>query len=221
MTHGTSPAPVPGSRVRQVLFIDDRHGWAVDEWATACPGPVWIFGTRDGGETWERLSELPKRYFEDELLGIEFSDRWHGIAWMEYGWYPGASSDDDRGIATLKTADGGRRWTLSSLRPDDVGDDLGRGEVDPSQSTASDGTSWRLSGPLVLRRKPGDVAWERTGALPVRLRHSEGRLFPPSAVGQTQGHGDSLLRGAGLGDRLHRPSGLDELPGANSHHRLA
>jgi photosystem II stability/assembly factor-like uncharacterized protein len=118
------------SRLFDIDFIDDTHGWAVGwgfvlatedgghTWSECSEKRVdgqaveflsandgWIAGghgalhrTRDGGETWERIDNLPLTD-KPHLLDMQFVD-------TEYGWIVG-----DEG-AILCTRDGGETWVI-------------------------------------------------------------------------------------------------------------
>ncbi|MBE0642739.1 MAG: hypothetical protein IH600_01535 [Bacteroidetes bacterium] len=79
--------PFPqGNTLRDLCFVDSRHGWAVGDAGT-------ILHTTDGGENWSALA----RVTDESLCSVTFTD-------SAYGWVAGCR-------AMLHTTDGGKNWS--------------------------------------------------------------------------------------------------------------
>ena len=89
-----------------VCFVDSLHGWAYGGGRVFSPT---IVGTKDGGKTWEKLTEMGFGHNGESLFlncprgpGIKFVDTLHG--WITLYW---------EGIAFTK--DGGKTWEKVKL----------------------------------------------------------------------------------------------------------
>jgi photosystem II stability/assembly factor-like uncharacterized protein len=103
--------PLPqGNTIRDLCFVDSRHGWAVGYFGT-------ILHTTDGGEHWSAQSSGTT----ESLMDCSFIDR-------EHGWVNGVE-------VLLRTTNGGEHWT-SIHRPPSGGErDNIRGVAMPATGT--------------------------------------------------------------------------------------
>src|SRR5262249_27510449 len=137
--------PVRGSELTDVVFSDARHGWALAMWTVEGPGEVVLFGSQDGGLTWRRVAEIPKRDDDDGWPArIAFTSAAHGEIDMVYENDSEASTIDNilYDVDTLVSDNGGRTWKV--LRQRTVK------ESDLATSPASrmrglDGSDWELA----------------------------------------------------------------------------
>ena len=85
-----------GFPLRDVVFTDALHGWAVSSSGTLVGS---LIATTDGGRSWvEQFGAGP-------LETVDFTDRLHGVV-------RGLDGDSPQRPITLITADGGRTWSI-------------------------------------------------------------------------------------------------------------
>lgn len=86
------PGVSEGGRVGDVVFVDDRFGWCLEN-------DRHVYATEDGGERWVRRYSAPEG---TQLSSVSFSGRGEGWA---------VGGQEGRPIA-LRTRDGGLSWTV-------------------------------------------------------------------------------------------------------------
>jgi photosystem II stability/assembly factor-like uncharacterized protein len=100
-----TPRALPG-HIYDVFFVDARRGWLVAFDCAVARGA--LFGTKDAGRTWTRLSRSPRAWYTNCAAGsgisLEFVDAVNGWA-VEV--IANAPSKELR-----QTRDGGRTWRL-------------------------------------------------------------------------------------------------------------
>ena len=85
-----------GFPLRDVVFTDALHGWAVSSSGTLVGS---IIATTDGGRSWvEQFGAGP-------LESVDFTDELHGVV-------RGLDGDSPQRPITLTTEDGGRTWNI-------------------------------------------------------------------------------------------------------------
>jgi len=101
-----SAAMTAGEFVTSTFFIDATTGWAVADVPADQRDPSKrkgvVFGTRDGGKTWETLSPAAG-------LDVALNDIWFVTA--KDGWAVGGTVEANQLDVILHTSDGGRTWT--------------------------------------------------------------------------------------------------------------
>jgi len=90
------------NRHDDLVFLDASNGWLVNT-----RGEVW--GTKDGGETWQQLAQLPSGVFLRCVGFASLSRGWAG----NINFTAGTSTSDN---ALWETPDGGRTWSNISTR---------------------------------------------------------------------------------------------------------
>jgi photosystem II stability/assembly factor-like uncharacterized protein len=88
--------------------IDVRHAWLMSAGPSQGTGPVDLWSTNDGGQTWSKTT-APALVFRGAL--IMFSDGVHG--WLATPGEP-ISQFQQQGIVIDRTTDGGKTWKLVS-----------------------------------------------------------------------------------------------------------
>jgi photosystem II stability/assembly factor-like uncharacterized protein len=166
-------SPVYGSEVSDVFFLDSRSGWALTLWTTEGPGDVKLFSSKDGGMTWRKVSEVPKRDHTGQPVAVKFADVKNGEIEMLY--------EDE--IAVLRTKDGGRTWAESRTVSLEAYEKR-KQETDPSGQDivqGKDGSQWQLMEKdervRVLRRIQANEAWKEMCAIPMSYGYSKGRIL--------------------------------------------
>ena len=127
---GFSWAPILAPEVhgRKMFFFDEKNGWVVGEFNE-------IFKTDDGGETWQRIWALDKRY---RLFSIFFVNE-------NVGWLCGADG------LLLRSDDGGETWQrAASPAMNDVYD-----VFFVNENTGWAGCDWGL----IARTDDGGESW--------------------------------------------------------------
>jgi hypothetical protein len=166
-------SPVYGSEVSDVFFLDRRSGWALTLWTTEGPGDVKLFSSKDGGMTWRKVSDVPKRDHTGQPVAMKFADGKNGEIEMLY----------ENEIVVLSTKDGGRTWAESHTIPLDAYEKRKR-ETDPSSHDifqGKDGSQWQLMEKdervRVLRRMQANEAWKELCAIPMNYGFSKGQVL--------------------------------------------
>lgn len=93
---GVKSVPSGGFATAGIVFIDDRHGWAVG-------GSGLVLATNDGGGSWEKLGR-PTLY---ELHKVQFVN-------LRVGY---VASNTEWGCEIFRTTDGGKSWRKSYTAP--------------------------------------------------------------------------------------------------------
>jgi photosystem II stability/assembly factor-like uncharacterized protein len=138
----------------------------------ANPGPVLVYSTQDGGETWLTSKALENAGGENvnnggRPIALTFLDDQHGWLLMN----PGSGSAADA-LNVYRTADGGQTWTLAATSAD-RSSGLPRGCIQTGLAFLDPQTGWLTSscsgGPIFLYvTQDGGETW------------APGRLQPPS-----------------------------------------
>ena len=175
-------SPVEGSTVDGIVFSGRQSGWALVMWTIEGPGDVSLYRSRDGGKSWKKVSEIPKRHHWGWPNGFTFSDDRNGTVGMFYG---DAAGPEIEGLWVLKTADGGRTWRgtrkLSGAEYEKQRPQSSETEVpSPDIFSAQDGSQWKVEekGELmqILRRLPADQFWKVICTTPAYFEVSAGKL---------------------------------------------
>jgi hypothetical protein len=166
-------APVHGSDVWDMFFLDSRSGWALTLWTTEGPGDVKLYSSKDGGMRWRKVSDIPKRDHTGMPGALKFDDEKNGEIEMLY----------ENDVAVLRTRDGGRTWAESHTISLDEYDKRKRG-IDPSGQgvlQGKDGSQWRLlekdERVRVLRRMQANEDWKELCAIPINYGYSKGQIL--------------------------------------------
>jgi hypothetical protein len=166
-------SPVYGSEVCDVFFLDGRSGWAMTLWVTESQGDAQIFSSKDGGITWRKVSDVPKRDWTGMPVGMKFADEKNGEIDMLY----------ENDLAVLKTKDGGRTWAESHTISLDEYEKRER-ETDQSEQPVvqgKDGSQWQLAEKdervRVLRRMKANEVWRELCAIPMNYGYSDGQIL--------------------------------------------
>ncbi|MBD3182795.1 hypothetical protein GF312_10920 [Candidatus Poribacteria bacterium] len=174
---------VTGSDIMDLFFLDKNTGWTLVMETVEGPGNLWIYGTDDGGKTWEWLSKVPKRHYSGQPVDMGFIDEKIGRLEM---LYDGASPAD--GFVILATSDGGRSWSeVRSVPLEEYKASL-RDEDDYKEyeniSTSKNGSQWKLERrennllALLWREDEGDE-WELKSLIPYEFRFKDGIVKKP------------------------------------------
>jgi len=166
-------APVHGSDVWDLFFLDSSSGWALTLWTTEGPGEVTLYSSKDGGMRWRRVSNVPKRDHTGMPGALKFDDEKNGEIEMLY----------ENEVAVLRTKDGGRTWAESQTISLDEYEKRKR-ETDLSGQgvvQGKDGSQWRLlekdEQVRVLRRMQANEDWKELCAIPINYGYSKGRIL--------------------------------------------
>jgi hypothetical protein len=173
-------SPVYGSEVIELFFHDAHAGWALVGWTTEGSGDLTLYGSKDGGRSWRRLSDIPKRHFSGWPISMTFSDRRNGMIKILYDVGGGRRTDE---LVTLRTKDGGRRWRETShvsLAEDERRDEGGKESAERVVS-GQDGSQWRLLGTddevRILLRLQADDTWRLLCVIPSHFGYSNGEVL--------------------------------------------
>lgn len=124
--------PQRGSTLTQVLFLDDKLGWAVGH-------DSWVLRTDDGGKTWEEV------HFEDEgsepLLNLAATTEGNVIAVGSFG-------------RLIKSKDRGRAWEVVDTK-------LGDRHLYAVAAADGQRLMLAGEGGLLARSVDGGVTWEK------------------------------------------------------------
>ena len=173
-------SPIYGSEVIEMFFHDLHVGWALAGWTTEGPGDLTLFGSKDGGKSWRKISNIPKRHFSGWPISITFSDRRNGMIKI---LYDGSGDPRRDGLVTLRTGNGGGRWhETSNLSLDEYERGTkGREESEEGVVTAQDSSRWQLrAAPEKLginRRLHADETWKLVCVMPSHFEYSKGEVL--------------------------------------------
>ena len=177
-------SPVYGSEVIEVFFHDAHAGWALVGWTTEGPGALTLYGSKDGGKNWRKLSDLPKRYFSGWPVSMTFSDRRDGMIKI---LYDGSGDPRGYGLVTLSTKDGGRRWRETGHLSLDEDESGGKGGEESAERVVSglDSSQWQLlgtdDGVRILRRLRAGETWRLICVMPGHFGYSKGEVLVHAA----------------------------------------
>ena len=173
-------SPVHGSGVIEMFFHDAHVGWALVGWTTEGPGDLTLYGSKDGGKSWQKVSDIPKRHFSGWPVGMTFSDGRNGTINV---LYDGTGDPQTDGLVTLSTKNGGRRWDETShlsLEQYERGN-KGREESEERIVTGRDRSQWQLRAAddevRILRRVHPNESWRLLGVMPSHFRYSKGEVL--------------------------------------------
>lgn len=185
--------PEFGSSVLRLHFLEGGEGWALLAWMVEGPGTISLYHTENFGQTWEKVSVVPKCFHDGWPTLFEFYDEFNGLIHMACeSAYPNSR------VGFFTTTDGGLTWeetdsySLVNVEAETIsekferyynGYDIVR---DGSRPLAKDGSRWRINDWdeedvffTVSRWLPQDSKWQVVSVLPTRLYMSEGILLPP------------------------------------------
>lgn len=176
-------SPVYGSDVIKMFFHDAHVGWALIGWTTEGPGDLTLYGSKDGGKSWRKISQVAKRHFSGWPVSMAFSDGRNGTLKV---LYEGTGDPQTDGLVTLNTKNGGRRWRETSRLSMDEYERVNK-EREQSKDgvvTGQDRSQWQLLGTdeevRILRRSRADEAWKVLCVMPSHFGYSKGEvLFQP------------------------------------------
>ncbi len=103
-----------------VQFSDEQNGWMLIQLGVIIsPDFVALFGTRDGGQTWQRIVDPARRNLQQTCgaSGVTFRD-------PLTGWVAGDCLGLGPGVSFQRTRDGGQTWEPQSLPPPAEAPDL-------------------------------------------------------------------------------------------------
>jgi len=179
--HWTKQIDGEASWLKDVFFLDRRHGWAVGEYGT-------ILRTTDGGEHWRQIK---RTHTPSWLYGVAMIDDLRGFAvghdetilrtndggetWFvrqspvprqPNGWpaaYRAVAFADARrgwivgdGGTILQTTDGGNSWQLDQL---DLPDEVVEMASFEDLTVSDDGTAWAVSPVALLSKRSKESHW--------------------------------------------------------------
>lgn len=167
----------PLQNFTKVMFVDESHGWAIqDNWNNEKRSNT-VFTTKDGGKSWRKSLDLPTPVgavsFINNRVGY-VSGRWHpiqhtksggkvwqeldGIEGMNYVYFTNQNEGWGYGGAIWHTNDGGKTW--SQVVPYEQVADLWAAKF------ISEDNGWILgSGPQLWVTTDGET-WRELGSLP-------------------------------------------------------
>jgi hypothetical protein len=175
--------PVTGSAVIRLSFLSKQTGWALLGGTSEGPGQLYLYKTRDSGNSWSKVSRIPKRHFDGWPESFGFVDERNGR--MEILYDGNAPTD---GFAVMSTSDGGITWQETrSLSLDEYREQYEKDSEEPSTDyvTARDGSQWKLQEQSrkqvsVLRRRRSGGEWNIVSTLPSHFGYSDGRVILPA-----------------------------------------
>ena len=173
-------SPVYGSEVIELFFHDAHLGWALVGWTTEGPGDLTLYRSKDGGKSWRKISDIPKRHYSGWPVSMTFSDGRNGVIKI---LYDGSHDPRTDGLVTLRTRNGGRRWReLSHLSLDQYEKvDKGRKESEDRTVTGRDSSQWELLAAgdevRILRRLHADETWNLLCVMPSHFGYSKGEVL--------------------------------------------
>jgi len=176
--------PVHGSDVIKVLFVNKRTGWALVAWTTEAPDKLTLYGSKDSGKSWRKLSDIPKRHYLGWPTNVKFFDEENGQVEM---LYDGTTPCD--GFVVLNTSDGGLTWQeVRSLSLDEYKQKYEtEGETQKQSAdcvSGQDGSLWQLQKEYKLiairRRLPTEDNWRLMFLSPTFFKYSNGQVLPKS-----------------------------------------
>lgn len=159
--------PVAGSTVLALSFPTAPRGFALVEWIVEGAGDVLLYSTGDAGDTWDKVSQIPKPHSLDEAVSLRCSSPLSCAVALQC---------EQGGGHIAATRNGGRTWRVSRASTDIAS------PAAASQDLAGDGTAWRLDTssdfPIrVLRRLPHSK-WTTVALMHPGYRLVDGELLP-------------------------------------------
>jgi hypothetical protein len=173
-------SPVYGSEVIQMFFHDAYLGWALVGWTTEGPGDLTLYRSQDGGKSWRKISDIPKRHYSGWPVSMTFSDGRNGVIKI---LYDGSHDPRTDGLVTLRTKNGGRRWhETSHLSLEQYErENKGRQESEDRIVRGRDSSQWQLLAAddevRILRRLHADETWSLLCVMPSHFGYSKGQVF--------------------------------------------
>ncbi len=180
--------PVVGSVVRQIAFGNAGKGWALVMWSVEGPGTVVLYYTTDYGQTWDKLSDVPKWAWYSYPIQMKFSDESNGQIYMVYD----VGLPEDNRIAILTTSDGGLTWketdhlTSGPQNLRDMATAIAPYRQYLYESVGRDRSSWKLEPGewgtaqiTISRRLTAENDWSVVSAISKQLKYIGGRISSP------------------------------------------
>lgn len=172
-------SPAYGSAVIKMFFHDARVGWALVGWTTEGPGDLMLYGSKDGGKSWRKISQIAKRHFSGWPVSMTFNDASNGTLKV---LYDGSGDPQTDGLVTLNTRNGGRTWREMSRLSMDEYERVNKQREESKEGvvTGQDRSQWRLLGTdeevRILRRSHADKTWRVLCVMPNHFGYSEGEV---------------------------------------------
>lgn len=184
--------PVPASVVRQATFVDGGQGWAMVPWTVEGPGPVLVFHSKDYGQTWEKVSSVPKWQWYGYAIRMQFFSGRNGQIDMIYD----IGLPSTNRVAFLTTSDGGVTWQETGGIP--LGNSREamataeasyRSELsDTYKSIGQDGSYWAIEPSrwdwqtrqiTVSQQNRAASGWSVVSVIPKDLEYVDGKVALP------------------------------------------
>ena len=172
--------PVHGSEVIEVFFHDAHVGWALVGWTTEGPGDLALYKSKDGGNGWRKISDIPKQHHSGWPISMRFSDEKNGMIKL---LYDGSGDPRTDGLFTLSTKNGGRKWHETSHLALDVYErgNEERKEAEGRIVVGQDGSQWQLLDDdrevRILRRLHSGETWRVVCVMPSHFGYSKGKVL--------------------------------------------
>jgi len=159
--------PVAGSAVLALSFPTPRGGFALVEWIVEGAGDVLLYRTGDAGDTWDKVSQVPKPHNLDEAVSLRCSSPLRCAVALQC----------ERGGGHIAaTENGGRTWRVSRLSKEIAS------PAAASQDLAGDGTAWRVDtssdSPIRVSRRLPHSKWTTVALMHTGYRLVDGGLLP-------------------------------------------
>lgn len=101
----TAPT-IPGSEIMALSFPSDNVGFALVAWSTQGPGELFMLRSNDGGQSWEKLPEIPKNHYSGWPVAFSFEDKNKGTLVLQF-----IDDNPENLRSVLVTEDGAKTWT--------------------------------------------------------------------------------------------------------------
>ncbi len=169
-------APITGSFVHQMTFIDPTHGWLLVSLGAATGSEaVSIWGTSDGGVSWSELAKSPVPQQNPAPGQLSSGCDKSGITFNTEttGWLTAICANGEPSV--YRTLDGGHTWNVQAL------------QAPSSQTQENRGYSPDVEPPTFLSQSFGllpvvlSLGSQNTRSMVVYTTHDGGRSWNPSA----------------------------------------
>jgi photosystem II stability/assembly factor-like uncharacterized protein len=192
--------------LRSVCFLTDRIGWVagIDYHGFSGREKAVLFGTRDGGSSWQSLADVSSDTTDSEILTMHLP----GIRHVQYFGLDEAVAvtspmDRAQGQSVFRSTDGGRSWTLLPSR-ESTGLWKAAEFISPSEGVVGgQGLSWAA------------IVSSQTVVINARqptLRHIQAVSLDSKGLGWIAGDGSALFRTDNAGVTWKSPETNDLEP---------